>query len=378
MKRTIAAIALLSTLVLSASAAHVPEGVITENRDGRQLIIKTYTLSPEEDPAGLIQNLFDLDGFHYEHMETVKEDQSFRDSKQHTETVTLETSTKNLADILAQLPPTKEYAQDGYTGILTLDHTTLNTVASGYTSQRYTISDTRQYTDLDRNDPAYVPTTVVKNGTTLSLSNITWSTTGTGLYGDTLLPTSYTATATYSAAGSRQVATGYVTTANYTGEITAEGVQSVRYTVTYLGEPISETEPEPVMETDFSIFPWVILGVSLLALAGGGIAAFIFLRPNAVIYAMNAKGVAYKRLGAQRVTARRPRLDFTKLREYPAAEAGVELKKQVAQKLAGRLITIQLYDGTRTHLVEWTDGMDSYWFAVKDEEEIERNEVQTT
>ena len=92
MKRTIAAIALLSTLVLSASAAHVPEEVITENRDGRQLIIKTYTLSPEEDPAGLIQEPFDLDGFHYEHMETVKEDQGFRDSRQHTETVTLETS----------------------------------------------------------------------------------------------------------------------------------------------------------------------------------------------------------------------------------------------------------------------------------------------
>ena len=197
-----------------------------------------------------------------------------------------------------------------------------------------------------------MPTTVVKNGATLSLTNITWSTTGTGLYGDALLPTSYTATATYSAAGSRQVATGYVTTANYTGEITAEGVQSVRYTVTYLGEP--------VMEAGFSILPWAILGVSLVALAGGGVAAFIFLRPNAVIYAMNAKGVVYKRLGAQRVTARRPRLDFTKLREYPATEAGVELKKQVAQKLAGRLITIQLYDGTRTHLVEWTDGMDSY------------------
>lgn len=376
MKRTIATIALLSTLVLSASAAHVPEGVITENRDGRQLIIKTYTLSPEEDPAGLIQDPFDLDGFHYEHMETVKEDQSFRDSKQHTETVTLETSTKNLADILAQLPPTKEYAQDGYAGVLTLDHTTLNTVASGYTSQRYTISDTRQYTDLDRNDPAYVPTTVVKNGTTLSLTNITWSTTGTGLYGDTLLPTSYTATATYSTAGSRQVATGYVTTANYTGEITAEGVQSVRYTVTYLGEPISN--PEPVMEAGFSIFPWVILVVSLLALTGGGIAAFIFLRPNAMIYAMNVKGVAYKRLGAQRVTVRRPRLDFTKLREYPAAEASVELTEKLARKLAGRLITIQLYDGTRTHLVEWTDGMDSYWFAVKDEEETERNEVQAT
>nr|WP_325305940.1 hypothetical protein [uncultured Oscillibacter sp.] len=113
-----------------------------------------------------------------------------------------------------------------------------------YDGKTYTISDTRQYTGLDRNDPSYVPATVVKNGTTLSLSNITWNTTGTGIYGDTLLPTSYTATATYTASGSRKAATGYVTTASYTGEITAEGVQSVRYTVTYLGAPIEGAAPE--------------------------------------------------------------------------------------------------------------------------------------
>nr|WP_325255362.1 hypothetical protein [uncultured Oscillibacter sp.] len=56
--------------------------------------------------------------------------------------------------------------------------------------------------------------------------------------------TSYTATATYTTSGNRKVATGYVTTASYTGEITAEGVQSVRYTVTYLGAPIEEQGPE--------------------------------------------------------------------------------------------------------------------------------------
>ena len=35
---------------------------------------------------------------------------------------------------------------------------------------------------------------------------------------------------------------------------------------------------------------------------------------------------------------------------------------------------VQLYDGTRTHLVEWNDGMDSYWFAVKDDDK-EENET---
>ena len=372
MKRIIALFALLALLTVSASAAYIPEDVLTENRDGRQLVIKTYTLSPQDDPADLVQPPFDLDGFHYEHMETVKEDLTFQDARQHTETVTLETSTDGLAAILAELSPSMEYAKDGYTGVLMLDHTTLKTEASGYSTKTYTISDTRQYTGLDRNDPSYVPATVVKNGTTLSLSNITWNTTGTGIYGDTLLPTSYTATATYTASGSRKVATGYVTTASYTGEITAEGVQAVRYTVTYLGAPIEGATPEA--KEGVSIFPWVIILLTLTALAGGGAAAFLFLRPNAVIYAMNAKGVAYKRLGAQRLTVRKPKLDFTRLREYPAAEASVELKRQVAHKLSGRLVTIQLYDGTRTHLVEWNDGMDSYWFAVKDDDK-EENET---
>ena len=44
MKRIIALFALLALLTVSASAAYIPEDVLTENRDGRQLVIKTYTL----------------------------------------------------------------------------------------------------------------------------------------------------------------------------------------------------------------------------------------------------------------------------------------------------------------------------------------------
>ena len=93
-------------------------------------------------------------------------------------------------------------------------------------------------------------------------------------------------------------------------------------------------------------------------------------RPNAAIYAMNAKGVAYKKLGRQRIAVRNPKLDFTKLKEYPAGDSSVELKNKLARKLAGRLISIRLYDGVRTHLVEPIDGneTENYWFAVKDED----------
>ena len=246
--------------------------------------------------------------------------------------------------------------------MLTLDHTTLQTEAAGYTTKYYTITDTKQFTGLPRNDPSYVPTTTVKDGKTLSLSNISWAVTGTGLADDTLVPTSYTATATYQATGSRSAATGYITTATYTGEITSEGIGSVQYTVTYLGTRL---------KSGFSI------GLPLLVLLAAGLAplaailAFLYLRrPNAAIYAMNAKGVAYKKLGRQRIAVRNPKLDFTKLKEYPAGDSSVELKNKLARKLAGRLISIRLYDGVRTHLVEPIDGneTENYWFAVKDED----------
>ncbi len=361
MKRATVLLMLLCMLTVTASAAYVPEEVVSENRDGRQLIIKTYTLPPDTDPSELIEEPFELEGYTYHHLSTVKEEQAFKTSKAQTEVITLETETDDLAKILEQLEPTMEYSKNGFSGTLTLDHTTIQTEAAGYTTKYYTITDTKQFPGLSRNDPSCVPFTTVKNGSTLTLSDISWTVTGTGLADDTLIPTSYTATATYTATGSRSVATGYVTTASYTGEVIAEGIQSIAYTVTYLGTPV---------ETPVTFQPlWLAVpGAILLLLVLGGIVYAVRFRPNAVIYAMNARGVAYKKLGKQRVSTRTPKLDLTKLREYPAGDASVELPNKLAHKLAGRIITIQMYGGSRTHLVEPFEGDDNYWFAINEDE----------
>lgn len=363
MKRAAVLLALLCMLTVSASASYIPEDVVSENRDGRQLIIKTYTLSPDANPSELVEPPFDLEGFTYRHLETVKQEQPYEDTKIQTEIVTLETDTDDLSAILEQLAPTVEYSEDGYSGKLTLDHTTIQTQAASYTTKYYTISDTKQFPGLDRNDPSYVPATTVKNGTTLSLSNLSWAVTGTGLADDTLVPTSYTATATYTATGSRKVATGYVTTASYVGEVTAEGIQSIVYTVTYLGEAAEMIE-------EFNPL-WVALPVGLLLLVcAGAVCLILCFRPNARIYAMNARGIAYKKLGQQRISVRNPRLDLTKLKEYPAGAASVELTSKLAHNLSGRIITIQLFGGSRTHLVEPNDGNENYWFAIEEDEKL--------
>ena len=89
MKRTAVLLMLLCMLSVTASAAYVPEDMVSENRDGRQLIIKTYTLPPDADPGELIEEPFELEGYTYHHLETVKEEQAFKDAKAQTEVVTL-------------------------------------------------------------------------------------------------------------------------------------------------------------------------------------------------------------------------------------------------------------------------------------------------
>ena len=282
------ALCLVLTLVLSATAfaSPVPDNLVVENLNGQQRIVKTYVLSPETDPGILKEPTFDYDGFTYTWAFTIKEEHTFLEAKPVTQTVTVETAKKDLNVILEQLAPTIPYNDGEYVGELALDHTTLSTVAAGYTTKRGSVTATKTIGPLDRNDMSYVPATTVKNGMTLNLANVEWQVIGSDVVGDMMAPCSYQAIATYSAATSSQVATGYVTTAEYKGEVVAEGVDSITYTVVYVGTEIVPEMPEPVQpDGPAFVLPWgiiggVLLAIALAALAGarrGGLRRHFFL-----------------------------------------------------------------------------------------------------
>ena len=235
MKRVLLCVLLTLSMSVSAFALEVPTDTVVQNLNGSQQAIKTFTIPANQAPQSLIEEPFELEGYLYTFADIVKEENIVDESKSHTETITLETDTDDLAKILDQLKPTIEYDDGVFCGTLALDHTSIHTEASGYATKSYTVSETKTIGQLDRNDMSYVPPTTVKNGRTLSLANVEWQVTGTDLVGETLMPSSYQAVATYSARASYQAATGYVTTAEYTGDVTHEGVESVTYVLTYLG-----------------------------------------------------------------------------------------------------------------------------------------------
>lgn len=364
---------LILSLTTSAFAAEVPENLVVENLNGQQRMVKTYILAPDADPDTLKEPSFDYDGFHYTWAYTTKEEQPYLETKTVTETVTVETAKKDLTQILAELAPSIPYDKDGYTGELALDHTTLVTEAAGYTTKYSTITDTKVIANLDRNDMSYVPATTTKDGKTLSLVDVEWQVTGTDLVGEALVPSRYQAVATYSASSSYSVATGYVTTAEYSGEVTAEGIESVTYTVVYTGTEIVPVEEEQT-GAGFSLPLGValpILGGILLALLLG-VLAFLLLkhRKNVYLYIPDIRPNDYKLVAKFRVAPETPEIDITGADTGSSEIVAVEVKRALAKKLVGQTFTVHHSFGTHQYIITQDRRDDWHEFTMKEEEPL--------
>ena len=286
---------LAALLTISALALEVPTSSTVQNLNGVQQYIKTYTVSPETDPASLIEGSFDYEGYTYVYSDITKQENLFTDEKPKTEVVTVMTEKKDLDKVLEALDPTMDYDDGRYSGTLNLDHTTIQTEAAGYETRSYTVSETKELGNLDSNDMSYVPSTTVKDGVTIPLSSVDWQVQSTVLVGDLLVPATYKAVAYYSGKAYYSAATGYISTAEYKGTVSCSEVKDITYTVTYVGTPIAapieinaetgdgpDAEPQQTDRTlariaDRSADPgsrtilFVIGGVLLFALLSGGV-----------------------------------------------------------------------------------------------------------
>lgn len=360
MKKSLMAI--LTTMVMSsmligaASASYIPDDVSYQNINGQQLAVKIYTLLPDQDPAALMENEFENDGTLYKFSDIIKEEQHYDEVNEHTETVTITTKSKKLEDILAELEPTIAYDDGTWSGTLALDHDTIKTEAAGYQSSSYTVTATKTFTGLASNDSSLIDKTAMKDGRTLSLSNIAWSVESTALVGDELVPATYSAVATYTASASTSVATGYITTADYIGKVTSSGISSIRYTVTYLGTPIEVPEEPETMPTPLAI-------VGFFVAFGAGVLLFcICTSKNTTVYQSTGNGNEFDRCGRLRIKSKNPVLNLDKLRDVPSGMIAVEIDAGTARKLFGKTISVVKQDRTFQHIVDKVDGQ--YWFKL--------------
>ena len=223
MKRTIlrcAAGLLIAAALLPTALAAEPFPAVTEvqvcyptsvtrSEDGTE-IRKVYDLSPEQDPAGIPRSDFEQDGFHYTLTDLLQQELPEHESRPHTETVSLESKSKDMESVLALLPQEKEFVtEDGLSGTLSLQLDTVQVEAAGYGSSTREVSATRSYPNLASQDTASIPKSIEEDGRNLTLQNIDWRTDNTASVAGYNLGDCYTAVATYTGTATSSYVTGY-------------------------------------------------------------------------------------------------------------------------------------------------------------------------
>ena len=168
-----------------------------------------------------------------------KENVTGVDTKEYTESVTKDCKSNDTAAALNVLDAERTVStEDGYSGTLLLDHSSVKVAVKGYKTSNKNISASRTYPNLSDADLDLIPKTIKENGNTLTLIDAQWESST-----DEDGSLRFTAYAQYSGTSTSRYATGYTVTANYTGHVVKTNCEMITYTVLFAGEKIPEETP---------------------------------------------------------------------------------------------------------------------------------------
>ena len=275
----------LAPIVLAASPPAICYPTSVTRSEDRTEIRKVYDLSPEDDPAGIARSDFELEGYYYTLTDLLRQEAPEHEERYHTETVAVDSASRDMESVLALLPAQREFTtDDGLSGVLTLKLDTVNVEISGYGSTTQALSAARTYPGLANQDTQYIPKSIEDNGHTLTLQNIDWRTEG---------EEHYTAVATYTGTATSSYIKGYTVTADYSGTVSRINLNKVRYVAIFKGFSLTPAEPEPTPEPtqDLDVqtpsahafqFHWayVLVPLGVIAAIGGGIGIALFVKKH--------------------------------------------------------------------------------------------------
>ena len=190
-------------------------------------INKTYQLSLSDDPSLIPTEDFVRNGRRYYLLDMTRKDEVGVDIQTYTEAVTKPSDTNNLETILQRLDAEMEVTtEDGYVGILRLDHTSVQVTTDGYATKTSTLSASRSYPNLSEADISLIPKSIEDKGKTLTLGDVKWSETA-------------------DVDGEGNPVTRYTATASYTGEVSKANCAVVTYTAIFGSEKAPEESKAP-------------------------------------------------------------------------------------------------------------------------------------
>ena len=245
-------------------------------------INKTYQLSLSDDPSLIPTEDFTRNGRRYYLLDMTRKDEVGVDIQTHTEAVTQASDTNNLETILQRLDAEMEVTtEDGYVGILRLDHTSVQVTTDGYATKTSTLTASRSYPNLSEADTSLIPKSIEDKGKTLTLGDVKWSE-SMDVDGEGNPVTRYTATASYTGEVSKANCAVVTYTAIFGSEKAPEESEAPGGDEQHDSDPGQTEDPNTAEDSDAVKEPAnlsglkrpVMIGVVVLALGVGGVFAY--------------------------------------------------------------------------------------------------------
>lgn len=255
-------VCMLSMSVTAFGASVYPSSIEEVDADGKTEIHKVYELKEGESPASIPQESFEQDGKLYVLKDILKAEVPEHETKEITEPVTVESATNKMEDILPLIPATKEIMlDDGFSGTLELDVSTIEIESKGTGTSSYTMKATRTYPNLAGADLQYIPKTTEENGHTLQFASVDWQSDNTANVDTYAITDRYTAVVTYEGTGTRTYSKGYIVTAEYKGLVSKTSTKTTQYTAIFAEDSAFS------FDLTYVLLPLCGAGVALAVLA---------------------------------------------------------------------------------------------------------------
>ena len=217
-----------------------PISVVNEPMNGFNAVRRTYALPPNVNPAVISTAGFEMFGQQFTFAYVLQQPTSDESFMEMRETVTIETRSRNLNDILPNLEQEIWFERDGFAGTLVLDIHSITSEVAGTTRHTSTATRQRTFPHLSSPDNSLIPRTISDGGRTFYLSTVEWQSTGTSSIDGHPVASSHTAHATFTAQVTQSRTTGYTITAEYIGTVFRTTQGKTLFTAIFYGEPIIE------------------------------------------------------------------------------------------------------------------------------------------
>ena len=134
----------------------------------------------------------------------------------------IEINTNKLDKVISLFNGTIDFEDDGYTGTLTRDNSTLKVQIKDSYQEEYKVYLQKTYDNVPSNELNNIPKEIKENGITYYLVNPVWNISETEIISNNEVPVKYNGTMYYEGVKTKTIVTSYIATVKYTGTISKQ------------------------------------------------------------------------------------------------------------------------------------------------------------